>query len=551
MRRRLSMLALCALLAACQHHQATSRDDDTAASFSPGIMPNDLAVHFHALSAPALRDRSPGSDGERRTVAYLVGQFKRMGLQPGNGDSWTQDVPFVASRVRKPANAALRIAEGAQPLTLSWGADMVVNSPAALSRAAIDASPVVFAGYGIVAPDEAWNDYGGQDLKGKTVVVLVNDPGGSGQDPTLFHGRWPTLFGSWRYKVEEAARHGAAAVFVVHDEAAAGFTWQYVLDRWAGPWYGLPEDTGGHATPALAGWLTTTAAQRLFANAGLDFDTLREAARYRGFQPVALPVKASLAIDSDISRGTSPNVVARLPGSKNSGEAIVYATHWDHPDARDSQSLHGVAQSAAGLSGLLELAEAFAHRAPKPHRSVLFVALTLEEAGMLGARYYVEHPLVPLERTVAEIELDALPGLGPSRDLDVVGYGQSQMDDYLADALHSQHRSLTPDDEHMRALLFRSDALSFASRGVPVLYARSGLNLLDGGVAAGRTRYGAFLAASASQPQAAIDPGWDMRGVAEDLRALFMVGGRLSMDTSYPQWKPMASFRRPVTMIAH
>jgi Zn-dependent M28 family amino/carboxypeptidase len=544
------MFALCTLLAACQHHQAASRDDDTTANFSPGIMPEDLAVHFHALSAPALRDRSPGSDGERRTVAYLIEQFERMGLQPGNGDSWTQDVPFVASRVRDAARTTLRIADGAQPLSLSWGTDMVVNSPAALPHAAIDTSPLVFAGYGIVAPEQAWNDYDGQDLKGKTVIVLINDPGWNSQDPALFHGRWPTLFGSWRYKVEEAARRGAAAVFVVHDETAAGFAWQSVLERWAGPWYSLPEDTGGRATPALAGWLTTAAAQRLFADAGLDFDTLRESAHHRGFRPVALPVKASLAIDSDISRGTSPNVIARLPGSKRSDDAIVYATHWDHPDARDSQSLHGVAQSAAGLAGLLELAEAFTHRAPKPHRSVLFVALTLEEAGMLGARYYVDHPPMPLEHTVAEIELDALPGLGPSRDLNVVGYGESQMDDYLADALRSQRRSLTPDDERTRALLFHSDTLSFASRGVPVLYARSGLNLLDGGVAAGRTRYGAFLAASASQPQADVDPGWDMRGVAEDLRALFMVGGRLSMDASYPQWKPMASFHRPVTMVA-
>ena len=250
-----------------------------------------------------------------------------------------------------------------------------------------------------------------------------------------------------------------------------------------------------------------------------------------------------------MSRGASFNVLARLPGTQRADEAIVYATHWNHPDPLDSQSLHGVAESAAGLSGLLEIAEAFAHRAPKPHRSVLFVALSMEESGQLGSRWYVEHPPVPLERTVAEIQLDALPWMGPSRDLDVLGYGESQLDDYLADALRSQHRSVTPGDDQA-STLFRSDALSFAAHGVPVLYARSGLDLRDGGDAAGHKRYEDYLAASGITPPSEGFPAWDLRGLVEDLRALFMVGGRLSMETSYPQWKTTASFHRPVIAVA-
>ncbi|MBT2118691.1 M28 family peptidase [Dyella sp. LX-66] len=548
MRRFLSIVAMSAMLAACQQHASSSRDGEIAANFSPGIMPEDLAVHFHALSAPALRDRSPGSAGERHTVDYLIAQFQRMGLQPGADGKWTQDVPYVRGTVVHPERMTLQIEGGAQPLSLAYGIDMVANSPAQRANAAIEHAPVVFAGYGIDDPAQDWDDYAGADIKGKAVVLLANDPGWGSQDPALFHGRTPTLFGSWRYKLEQAARHGAAAVFVVHDEAASGYPWTTVRQRWGGPWYTLPGDA--NAAPAIAGWLSDDAARRLFASAGQDFQALRAAAHRRGFHAVTLAAKASLAFQSSISQGMSPNVIARMNGSKQPDDAIVYTAHWNHPDARDSQSLHGVAESAAGLAGLLELAEAFAHRAPKPHRSVLFVALTMEESGQLGSRWYVDHPPVALEHTVAEIQLDALPWLGPSHDLDVLGYGQSQLDDYLADALQSQHRRMRSGDERAGMELFRSDALSFATRGVPVLYARSGLDLRDGGDAAGRKRYGDYLAASASAPPAGSAPNWDLRGLVEDLRALFMVGGKLSTETSYPQWKPTASFHRPVTVVA-
>ena len=548
MRRFLSIVVMSAMLAACQQHASSSRDGEVAANFSPGIMPEDLAIHFHALSAPALRDRSPGGEGERHTVDYLIAQFQRLGLQPGADGRWTQDVPYVRGTVVHPERMSLQIDGGVQPLSLAYGIDMVANSPANRANVAIEHAPVVFAGYGIDDPAQDWDDYAGVDVKGKTVVVLANDPGWGSQDPALFHGCTPTLFGSLRYKLEQAARHGAAAMFVVHDEAASGYPWHAVRERWSGPWYTLPDDAA--TAPGIAGWLTEDAARRLFASAGQDFQALRAAAHRRGFHAAALAAKASLSLQSTISRGVSPNVIARLPGTKQADEAIVYAAHWNHPDARDSQSLHGVAESAAGLAGLLELAEAFAHRAPKPHRSVLFVALTMEESGQLGSRWYVDHSPVTLEHTVAEIQLDALPWIGPSRDLDVLGYGQSQLDDYLAEALQSQHRHMRSGDEHAGMRLLRSDALSFATRGVPVLYARSGLDLRDGGDAAGRKRYGDYLAASSIVPPADSAPSWDLRGLVEDLRALFMVGGKLSMETAYPQWKPLASFHRPMTAVA-
>lgn len=547
MRRFCSILAMCVAIAACQHQPSPAREGESAAQFSPGIMPQDLAVHFHALSAPALRDRSPGGAGEQRTVDYLIQQFQRMGLQPGTDGGWTQEVPYVRSSVLHPERMALRIDGEKESLSLAYGIDMVANSPANLTHAAIERAPIVFVGYGIDDPQESWNDYEGVDVRGKTVVLLANDPGWGAQDPSLFRGRTPTLFGSLRYKMEQAARHGAAAAFVVHDEASSGYTWNTLRQRWGGPWYNLPDDKGN--APAIAGWLSDAAARRLFASAGADFQTLRAAAQHRGFRPAMLSASASLSFDSSVSRGVSFNVLARVPGTQRADEAIVYATHWNHPDPSDSQSLHGVAESAAGLSGLLEMAEAFAHRAPKPHRTVLFVALAMEESGQLGSRWYVDHPPIPLERTVAEIQLDALPWMGPSRNLDVLGYGESQLDEYLADALRSQHRSVTPGDGQDRTL-FRSDALSFATRGVPVLYARSGLDLREGGDAAGRRRYEDYLAASGIAPPSDGLPSWDLRGLVEDLRALFMVGGRLSMETSYPQWKATASFHRPVMAVA-
>ncbi|SFS04948.1 Zn-dependent amino-or carboxypeptidase, M28 family [Dyella sp. OK004] len=550
MRRFLSIIVMCVVLAACQHHQANSRDGDNSASahFSPGIMPADLAAHIKVLTSPGYRDRSPGSEGERRTVTYLIEQFQRIGLQPANSGNWVQYVPYVASTVQHPQQVKLAIAGGKALLEFAFGDEMVVNSPANQEHAALHDSPIVFVGYGVDAPEQQWNDYAGVDLKGKTVVVLSNDPGWGSQDPQLFKGRTPTNYGRWTYKVEQAALHGAAAAFVVHDAAASGYAWHKVKDRWGGAWYNPPGRAGQSPSLPIAGWLTTEAARKLFASAGADFDALAKAAYQRGFKPVALDATASVAINSSVVHGQSQNVIAKMPGSKHDDEAVIYSTHWDQPEEQDSQAVHSLVDSAAGLAGLLEMAEAFAHRAPKPHRSVLFLALTMEESGLLGSHYYVEHPVVALDRTVADINMDALPELGPSHDVAVVGYGQSQLDDYLADAVRAQHRNVTPDDAEIQGLFYRSDQLSFASHGVPVLYARSGLNLVTGGLALGRKRFGEYLGLSDNPPASASDPQWDLRGVAEDLRALFMVGGKLSMETPYPQWKPEANFQRPASM---
>jgi Zn-dependent M28 family amino/carboxypeptidase len=534
-------LALCA----CQHHQTNVGNDRSETNappsadytFSPGIVADDIAQHMKALSSDALLDRTIGGDAEQRTTQYLIQQFERIGLQPGNQGSWLQAVPYVATTLQHAGQTQLTIESDDAATALTFGEDMVVGTLDEQEHSSLTSSPLVFLGYGIDAPGEHWNDYSGTDLKGKTVIILVNDPGWATQDPNFFKGREYTYFGRWTYKFEEAAREGAAAAFIVHDTDAAGYPWEVVQSSWGRPRLDLPKAAGDPRRLPVAGWLTTEAARQLFAHAGADFDALKRQAGQRGFTAVPLNATLSVSFDSAITRGESHNVVARLNGTKRADEVVVYSAHWDHVAAA-GEAPRGTVDNASGVAGLLEIAEAFAHRAPKPHRSVLFIATTLDENGLLGSRYYVTHPVVPLARTVADINLDLLPVDGPASALAVIGFGQSQLDDYLVDAAHAQRRKVMPDITPEKGFFFRSDQLSFARAGVPVLYARSAATQPDAAPAGG----------DASGPNDAFDAHWNLSGMVEDVRALFMVGSRLSMEETYPQWKPGSDYRRPESM---
>jgi len=530
---------LCVALCACQHHSGNSGKASALSSdadFSPGIVIDDVAQHMKALSSDTLLGRTVGGESEDRTTRYLIQQFTRIGLQPGNNGSWLEAVPYVATTVQDSDNVKLDIAVRDGATHFSFGKDMVVGTLDEQPHATLDQSQLVFVGYGIDAPGEQWNDYAGTDLKGKTVIILINDPGWAKQDPKLFKGREYTYFGRWNYKFEEAARQGAAAAFIVHDAEGAGYPWQAVRDSWSTARLDLPKEQDSSRRLPVAGWLTTDAARALFAQAGADFDALRKRSAERGFTAVPLQATLSASFDSSITHGESHNVVGRVDGNRHADETVVYSAHWDHV-AAPGEKAHGTVDNATGLAGLLEIAEAFAHRAPKPHRSVLFIATTLDESGLLGARYYVTHPLVPLSRTVADINLDMLPADGPASALAVIGFGQSQLDDYVAAVAQQQRRAVLPDIEPQKGLFFRSDQLSFARAGVPVLYVRSAAAQPDS-------------PEDPDQPSAAerFDPHWDLRGTVEDVRALFMVGSRLSMEDSYPQWKPGADFHRPESM---
>jgi Zn-dependent M28 family amino/carboxypeptidase len=516
---------------------------------SPDITAEDFAARVRKISGDAFEGRKPGTIGERMATAWIKDQFEQVGLKPGNGGNWIQTVPMVETTLQEPEKVALDVATKNGDEHFAYRTDMIVNSLDASHDVSIEGSPIVFAGYGVVAPEQNWNDYEGLDVKGKTVVVLVNDPGWGNGDATLFKGKALTYYGRWTYKYEEAARQGAAACLIVHETAGAGYPWDVVVNSWSGPQDALtPRDDPAPHLP-VAGWLTTEAAQRLFAKAGADFDALRKSADTRGFKPVALDAKLSTHFANRIDNSSSENVVGMIKGSTRPDEAVVYSAHWDHlgKDAsiKGDGIYNGAIDNGTGIAALIEIAEALAHQTPPPQRSIVFAAFTLEEAGLLGSRYYVTHPAFPLDKTVADINMDALPILGPTKDIAVMGFGQSELDDYIKDAAAAEGRTIVPDETPEKGFFFRSDQLNFARLGVPVLYARSGLDLVDGGEEAGRRLYADYTANRYHKPADEYDPTWDLRGVIDDVKAFHAVGKRLADETTFPAWKPDADFHRP------
>ncbi|HEY6985573.1 MAG TPA: M28 family metallopeptidase [Rhodanobacteraceae bacterium] len=516
---------------------------------SPEITAEDFAARDQKISSDAFEGRKPGTIGERMATAWIKDQFEQVGLKPGNNGNWFQTVPMVVTTELEPDKITLDVAANSGAEHFAYRTDMVVNTLDASPSVELKDSPIVFAGYGVVAPEQNWNDYAGLDVKGKTVIVLVNDPGWGNHDETLFKGKALTYYGRWTYKYEEAARQGTAACLIVHETPGAGYPWEVVVNSWSGPQDALPMREDPAPRLNVAGWLTTEAAQRLFAKAGANFDELKKSADVRGFKATALDAKLSTSFKNRIDNMSSENVLGMIRGSTRPDEVVVYSAHWDHlgkdPNLKGDQIYNGAIDNGTGISGLIEIAEAFAHQNPPPQRSILFLAVTLEEAGLLGSRYYVTHPAFPLDKTVADINMDALPILGPTKDIAVISWGQSDLDDYIKDAAAAENRTIVPDETPEKGFFFRSDQLNFAKLGVPVLYARSGLNLVDGGEEAGRTAYADYVANHYHKPADEFDPNWDLRGVVEDVKAFYAVGRKLGDETTFPQWKPDADFHRP------
>lgn len=515
-------------------------------AFSPEIDGADFAAHIKTLASDRFGGRAPGSEGERLTTDYLIAQFKRMGLEPGNHGQWLQEVPAVSTTLTN-TSTKLDIDAGGKSVQFAYGTDYIAGTLEQKSAVDLAGSDIVFAGYGVDAPEYHWNDYAGLDVQGKTVIVLVNDPGWGNQDVSLFKGRAMTYYGRWTYKYEEAARQGAAACFVVHETEGAGYPWAVVENSWSGPQFALPLGKTSEPVLPVAGWLTTDAARRLFAAAGKDFDSLKAAADRRGFKAVPLAARASLQLRSRIGQIRSHNVLAMLKGSEAPDETVIYTAHWDHlgTDTRleGDQIYNGAIDNATGVAALLEIAGAFAAQKPPPRRSVLFTAVTLEESGLLGSKYYVEHPVVPLATTVADINMDALPIIGPAHDMIVVGYGQSSLDNILGAATAAQGRHLTPNPKPEQGGYFRSDHLNFAKAGVPSLYAKGGDDLIEGGVEAGLAEALDYNRHRYHKPADNYDPDWDLRGVIQDVRALYAVGRELAGSRDWPEWAADSPFR--------
>jgi Zn-dependent M28 family amino/carboxypeptidase len=550
----LALLALCACTPRSNDQPAAASETPAAAAaatsnhaFNDAIDAGDFAEHVQQLASDGFGGRGPGTPGEDKTIEYIKAQFARIGLQPGNGSDWFQTVPMVETTADE-ATASMVATVGGIAQPLKFGTDMVIGTRTGQPQVSIKDSPLVFVGYGVDAPEQQWNDYAGLDVKGKTVVMLVNDPGFHANDAKLFDGKRMTYYGRWTYKFEEAARKGAAAALIIHDSEGASYGWDVVKNSWSGPQYDLPaKDDPAPRVPAQ-GWITGEAAAALLKSAGQDLAKLRAAANRRGFKPVPLDATLSLELKSNSVEKSSRNVIGLLPGSETPDEAIVYMGHWDHLGTHDGETgdniYNGAVDNATGVAAILELAEAFRKAKTPPKRSILFLAVTLEESGLLGSKYYVAHPVVPLDKTVAVINLDALAPIGKARDITVVGKGSSQLEDVLKTVLDTQQRKAVGETNTAAGYYFRSDHFNFAKAGVPALYLDSGTDLLEGGQAAGDAAGKDYTENRYHKPGDQFDAAtWKLDGIVQDVETAYSVGETLANGGQWPNWNAGNPFK--------
>jgi Zn-dependent M28 family amino/carboxypeptidase len=515
------------------------------ASLFPDISVDTLKDVAQTLSDDSFEGRKPATPAEDKTIAYISDRFQKAGLRPGNDGSWYQDVPLV--EVTADPGPGIRVTGGKMPLSFAYKKDMVVGTYRVQPKVEVRNSDVVFVGYGINALERGWNDYAGIDVHGKTVIILVNDP--DWQMRTLdgpFGGRAMTYYGRWTYKYEEAARQGAAAALIVHDTEPAAYGFNVVVSSWTGPRLNM-DDPGNHMDQSQAiGWLTNDAARRLMAAAGQDLDKLSAAAKVKGFKAVPLGLRASVTLNNRIRRQISHNVIGLLPGTQRPDEYVLYSAHWDHlghcEPVNGDDICNGAIDNASGVAGLVALAEAYRKAGP-PKRSVLFLALTAEEAGTLGSENYAAHPVYPLAQTVGGANMDSLNLMGATRDVILVGGGKSELEDLLKRLATAQGRTVMPEPTPEKGFYYRSDHFSFAKLGVPMIYFDPGDDLLKGGVAAGRAAKEEYESKHYHQPSDEYNPNWDWSGAVQDLQLYYAVGRELADSDSWPNWYPTAEFR--------
>jgi len=505
----------------------------------------DLIRHVKVLGSDELMGRKPCTEGEDRTLEYLKAEFIRLGLKPGFGESYFQEVPLV--EVRCQPSDQMKIVSGSHVLDLNYVDDFVVFSKRIQEKTSLDNVPLVFAGFGIVAPEYYRNDYAGIDVKGKVVVVLVNDPGYNSGDSVYFKGNTMTYYGRWTYKYEEAARQGALGVLIVHETPQAGYPWSVVVSGVTSSKFYLQPDNAYQDRCAIEGWITRDAAGKLFESQQMNLDTLIAEARKPGFKPVKLNATVTVAMTASFSKKLSHNIMAVLPGTTRPGEVIIYSAHWDHlgvstPHNGDS-IYNGAVDNGTSMAWMLEIAEAFSGLKTKPQRSIAFFAPTCEEQGLLGSAWYVEHPSFQLNMTVANINNDLMLYFGRMKDVMVTGYGQSELDDYLFEFAKQQDRYILPDPNPETGMYFRGDQFSFAKVGVPGLFARGNCDSREHGMEWMQQKEKAWLANNYHKPTDQYDSTWNLSGVEEDAKLLFRVGLKLGNETTFPKWKKGSEFR--------
>ncbi|MBB1428876.1 M28 family metallopeptidase [Pseudoalteromonas sp. SG43-4] len=534
----LTLLAT-AVLAGCATTSITPTDVTNGYN---SIQADELAKHVKVLASDEFGGRAPSSPGEKLTLDYLTAQFKALGLEPGNGDSYLQEVPLVS--LEADANMVLSI--GGKDY--QYKKDMVMGSSRISAQEGIENSELVFVGYGVNAPEYNWNDYEGLDVKGKTVVMLVNDPGFATKDPTLFTGDAMTYYGRWTYKYEEASRQGAAGAIIIHETAPASYPWSVVENSWSGEQFGFQKENNNMDRVAVEGWVTTDVAKELFTKAGLDFDTAKENAAKGAYHVDMGDLTASVNVKNTIKKSVSYNFIATLPGSEQPDEHVIYSAHWDHlgtdKTRKGDQIYNGAHDNATGTAGLIEVAEAFTKLPKHPSRSMTFLAVTAEEQGLLGSKYYAANPVIAANKTVANINMDSLNLLGKVKDMNVVGIGKSQMDEFLATAAKEQGRTISGDPKPSSGGYYRSDHFAFANMGIPAMYAGSGTVAADEETANYRKRMSLVLRGCYHQPCDRYRDEWDLSGAVQDLQLFYKVGFDISEQEQWPTWNASSEFQR-------
>ncbi len=538
-KRILPLLFALVLMAGC--NSKDSQLNKAIDSIGAGDMKNYISV----LASDEFLGRAPATLGEERTIKYLADQFRQAGLQPADSGSYFQKVSLV--RITADPDMKLKISGGRKAIDLKYSDDFIGNTPQVRKNINISNSDIVFVGYGINSPENNWNDYSGQDVKGKTVIMLVNDPGYATSDSSLFDGKAMTYYGRWTYKYEEAARQGATAAIIIHETGAAAYPWEVVQNSFSGAKFYLVGDPLSASNLEMQSWVTTDAAKRIFEAAGLDYEKTIASAANPGFRPIDLKLKASVSFRNDIAYTESNNVAGVLPGSDHADEYVIYSAHWDHfgvnPSFSGDSILNGAVDNATGTAALIEVAKAFSTLPVKQDRSILFLGVTCEEQGLLGSQYYAEHPLFPLNKTVAEINMDGLNILGKTKDMTITGLGNSSLDDYAVKVLKKYGRYATPDPTPEKGGYFRSDHFSFAKVGVPSLALSKGVDDVEHGKKWGLEQSEKWTMTHYHKPSDNYEPDkWNFDGMIDDIRVYFEIGYDLSTTRDFPHWSAGSPF---------
>jgi len=549
------LMTLAALSGACGggFSSAPAQKTEAAVAF-PAIDGNRVLEHTKILASDEYEGRAPGTHGEDLTVAYITDQFKQVGLKPGNPDgTYVQKVPMVG--IVTDQKSVLSFRRGGKEQTLAWREDFVAWTKRVAEKVSVNRSEMIFVGYGVQAPEFNWDDYKGVDLKGKTMVVLVGDPpvpdpaDPTKLDPKMFGGQAMTYYGRWTYKYEMGQKFGAAAVLIVHETEPAGYPFTVVQGKVAEQCSLVAPDKN-MSRAAVEGWISLDQAKKLFALAGKDFDAEKKTAVTPAFKPVALGTTASVTLRNTIRKIDSNNVVGKIEGSdpvlKN--EYVIYTSHWDHfgigVPVNGDKVYHGAVDNATGIGGLIELGRTFATMPVAPKRSILMLAVTAEEQGLLGSGYYAANPLYPLAKTIGVVNMDGLNVNGKTKDVTITGLGNSDLDDYATKVAADQGRVIRPDPQPEKGGFYRSDHFPFAQQGVPSLASGGGIDYVGRPAGWGKERSDAYTANDYHKPSDKVKPDWDMSGTVQDLQYFWMVGYRLAQAEKFPQWKPGTEFHR-------